>query len=398
MMTSTVPNIPGEPVRDTTELKNKVAKLLNLNSYRFPGAQPISFGASQLLEIQREDFYVAEKSDGVRCLALLTTNERREPEVYLFDRKNRFHVIRKFLFPVANDPSYRHCWNNTIIDGEFVLDKEADGSTQLKFLLFDCLCIDGKVLVSRDLMKRLGHLRSNVIKPHHDMLKEYPDMVKKLPFRVEFKEQQYAYHLKTIFNEIIPNLKHGNDGLIFTSVNAPYAMGTCNKMLKWKPLNENSVDFKVKLHFPGCTIPGVHDYTAVPRVDLLVWQGGDSYVFFSRLGITDREWKEKFSDRPNYMDGKIIECNYDPELESKLDLQSPWRFMRYRDDKQDGNHQSTVDNVLRSINDAVTKEQLIECMPRIKEGWDSRRRNDEKRAEDDRGDDAQKVYKKSKLV
>jgi len=28
-------------------------------------------------------FFVAEKSDGVRCLALLTVNHRREPEVYL---------------------------------------------------------------------------------------------------------------------------------------------------------------------------------------------------------------------------------------------------------------------------------------------------------------------------
>lgn len=28
-------------------------------------------------------FFVAEKSDGVRCLALLTVDDRKEPEVYL---------------------------------------------------------------------------------------------------------------------------------------------------------------------------------------------------------------------------------------------------------------------------------------------------------------------------
>ncbi|KAG1058619.1 hypothetical protein G6F42_028600 [Rhizopus arrhizus] len=82
-MTSPVPNIPGEFVKDTFELKEKVASLLRLNSYKFPGAQPISFGAKQLREIEEEDFFVAEKSDGVRCLALLTVNHRREPEVYL---------------------------------------------------------------------------------------------------------------------------------------------------------------------------------------------------------------------------------------------------------------------------------------------------------------------------
>lgn len=58
------------------------------------------------------------------------------------------------------------------------------------------------------------------------------------------------------------------------------------------------------------------------------------------------------------MDGKIIECNYDPQLQQELNLKSPWRFMRYRDDKPDGNHQSTVNNVLRSIQDAVSKEEV----------------------------------------
>ncbi|CAO3616226.1 unnamed protein product [Mucor fragilis] len=372
-MTSPVPNIPGEFVRDTFDLKEKVASLLKLNSYKFPGAQPISFGAKQLREIEEEDFFVAEKSDGVRCLALLTVNHRREPEVYLFDRKSNFHVVRNFRFPIPGDPSFQKCLKNTIIDGEFVLDKEEDGTTQLRFLLFDCLCIESNVLVSRGLMSRLGYLKSEIIKPHQEMIRKNPHLRKQLPFLVEFKEQQFTYHLDIVFNEIIPKLKHGNDGLIFTSVNAPYAMGTCNKMLKWKPLNENSVDFKVSLFFPGGSLPGVKDYTATPRIDLLVWQGGKDYRFFAELGITDREWKEKFGSRPKEMDGKIIECNYDPELQQQLNLKSPWRFMRYRDDKPDGNHQSTVDNVLRSIRDAVSKEELIECMPRIKEASNRRK-------------------------
>lgn len=128
--------------------------------------------------------------------------------------------------------------------------------------------------------------------------------------------------------------------------------------LKWKPLNENSVDFKVELFFPGGSLPGVKDYSAKPRIDLLVWQGGNDYRVFAELGITDEEWNRQFRDNPKYMDGKIIECNYDPELQEQLQLKSPWRFMRYRDDKPDGNHQSTVDNVLRSIQDAVSKEEV----------------------------------------
>ena len=128
--------------------------------------------------------------------------------------------------------------------------------------------------------------------------------------------------------------------------------------IKWKPLNENSIDFKVKLMFPGSSIPGVPDLTAKPRVHLLVWQGDDRYEYFNELGITEMEWKQTFGNNPRSMDGRIIECNYDPELQKKLGLPSPWRFMRYRDDKPDGNHKSTVTKVLESIRDAVSQEEV----------------------------------------
>lgn len=132
----------------------------------------------------------------------------------------------------------------------------------------------------------------------------------------------------------------------------------CSVRLKWKPLNENSVDFKVELLFPGSSLPGVKDYSAKPRINLLVWQGGSDYTLFSELGITDEEWEKQFKQKPKFMDGKIIECNYDPQLQQELNLKSPWRFMRFRDDKPDGNHQSTVNNVMRSIEDAVSQEQV----------------------------------------
>ncbi|KAI9267407.1 mRNA capping enzyme, catalytic domain-containing protein [Sporodiniella umbellata] len=381
-MLGTVPDIPGEHVKDNRHLKAKVASLLNLDSYKFPGAQPVSFGADHLTEIEKEDYYVAEKSDGVRCLALLTMNDKKEPE---FDRKNNFYVLRNFRFPIPSDPSFRKCLNNTIIDGEFVLDKEADGSTQLRFLLFDCLCIEKNVLVNRVLIKRLGYLKSEIIRPHQEMIRKNPHMLKYQPFLVEFKEQQFTYHLDVVFNEIIPKLKHGNDGLIFTAVNAPYSLGTCKKMLKWKPLNENSIDFKVSLLFPGSSLPGVKDFKAKPKIELLVWQGERGYKYFDELGITEQEWREQFGkSNPQYMDGKIIECNYDPQVQEDLNLKSPWRFMRYRDDKLEGNFQSVVDNVLKSIGDAVSKEELIEHITDIKSGWSKRKEFSERKEVDNR--------------
>jgi mRNA guanylyltransferase len=49
-----------------------------------------------------------------------------------------------------------------------------------------------------------------------------------------------------VFDHIIPNLKHGNDGLIFTMNACPYYPGTCQEILKWKPKNLNTIDFDVR--------------------------------------------------------------------------------------------------------------------------------------------------------
>jgi len=61
------------------------------------------------------------------------------------------------------------------------------------------------------------------------------------------KKMEFSYGLTKILEFEIPRLKHKNDGLIFTSINSPYIPGTCQKMLKWKPPHENTIDFKLTL-------------------------------------------------------------------------------------------------------------------------------------------------------
>ncbi|MBQ2746790.1 MAG: hypothetical protein IJF35_03670, partial [Clostridia bacterium] len=43
--------------------------------------------------------------------------------------------------------------------------------------------------------------------------------------------------------DVVKNLTHDCDGLIFTPVRDPYTIGTSFKLLKWKPLEFNSADF-----------------------------------------------------------------------------------------------------------------------------------------------------------
>ena len=41
---------------------------------------------------------------------------------------------------------------------------------------------------------------------------------------------ELSYAIEKMFNEVLPSLKHGNDGLIFTCRNSAYRFGTDNKM------------------------------------------------------------------------------------------------------------------------------------------------------------------------
>ena len=55
---------------------------------------------------------------------------------------------------------------------------------------------------------------------------------------------EFSYAIEKMFNEVLPSLKHGNDGLIFTCRNSAYKFGTDNKMyaffLRRTPQKTNS--------------------------------------------------------------------------------------------------------------------------------------------------------------
>jgi len=63
--------------------------------------------------------------------------------------------------------------------------------------------------------------------------------------------------------------------------------------LKWKPPSENSIDFKLTLHFPprpsSIASP---DFSALPIFKLHQWLGQDEYEFFDTLTVSEEEWEQ----------------------------------------------------------------------------------------------------------
>jgi mRNA guanylyltransferase len=214
--------------------------------------------------------------------------------------------------------------------------------------------------------------------PYQELYKLYPAELEYVPFVVEMKQMQFGYGIEMMFRQILPNLPHGNDGLIFTCRNSNYKHGTDPHILKWKPEAENSVDFRLSLDFPlvqpdevdlaeGVTEP-YYDYDVVPVFNLLVHISDGQDQWYGTMHVPPAEWESmKALNEP--LDDRIVECS--------MDAQKRWRFMRWRDDKANANHISTVESVIESITDRVTKRELIGAAKRIRDEWKRRLANKE---------------------
>lgn len=362
-----VPEIPGiraPPEYETMHGRN-IARILGRDRYRFPGSQPVSFARRHLKRNLREqDYFVCEKSDGMRCLLYLTEENQGEA-VYLITRSDEFYFISNLHFPTSKSLDDYH--KGTLIDGELVISTLPDKSTVLKYLMFDCLAINGRSYLDRQLTSRLGHLQSDVYLPFKKQWESNAEFRSAAEFQVVIKQMQFSYHLATVFNDVLPKLGHVSDGLIFTPRATPYVIGTDPLLLKWKPPEENTVDFVWELKF-GTFVDSesgesYRDYDSKPSFILKVWEGKDIYQNFGEMYVTSEEWE---------MLKKLGEPLDDRVVESYKDEQGRWRYHRFRDDKQNANHISVVRSVMESIDDHVTQEELVGYCSEMRSLWKSR--------------------------
>ncbi|KTW30946.1 mRNA guanylyltransferase [Pneumocystis jirovecii RU7] len=356
------------------DLRDRVRRLLQRSNDSFPGSQPVSFSKCHIQTLMNNDYYLCEKSDGLRALLYVIAEKdsfkKSWEKVYLIDRKNDYYQVSNLHFPVLNDPSFRNFHNDTLLDGELILDEYEEGRRILRYLVFDCLSVQGKLLLNKPLDKRLGYLKENILNPLNAFCSKYSHFIQNMPFSIEFKRMELSYAIEMMFKDIIPSLRHKNDGLIFTCLNAPYTCGTDETLLKWKPPNENSVDFLLNLQFP--LLPGSlndYNYDSMPKFKLSVWEGGNKYSEMYDMYVSPEEWEQmKALGEP--LNHRLVECI--------CDSKKRWRFYRFRDDKSHGNFIDVVLNVLKSIDDGVDKEELKNAAYEIKKQFKARAANKSK--------------------
>lgn len=378
------------------EFQNEVAALLGRNNRSFPGAQPVSFAAKHLSELKNQDYYVCEKTDGLRYLMYLSEDAGRGIH-YLIDRKNDYYYVHGLHFPHHEDKAMQNFHTGTILDGELVEDRYSDRPSVIKYLVFDCLVLDHKSLMNRPLDKRLAYFKSHVLEPYKAFFKANPQVDR--AFVVEDKSTEFSYGLEKMFKDIIPRVKllHGNDGLIFTCKNSPYKSGTDEHILKWKPPSDNTVDFLLhidwSLYEPNPDDPDQSrppDFHALPaRFGLYINHGGDKYAYVDDLHVEPSEWEEWKASGRRIQDS-IVECFQEPMPQTDglyhqngaanttngvggpVGGDRRWRFHRFRDDKTEANHFTTYDSVIQSIYDHVTEDDLLADAEDIRRAWKQR--------------------------
>lgn len=370
-----------------------IADLLRDKVRRFPGAQPVSFSRKHLRELTERDYFLVEKTDGLRCLLYchqIDGDNGLQEAQFLIDRKNKYwfiqsgylHIPPPSANPQARPPYDNHAWHlNTLLDGELVRQKWPNGKEQLTFLIFDILTLDGENITQRDYGQRIAKIERSIIKPWEAFAKDWPDEAKVQPFQLALKRPQAPYGAEMMFKEVIPKLPHGNDGLIFTCKDTGYVCGTDEHILKWKPPHENTVDFRLRLGmFPMDVDENgeqFEDFDGKPEIELLVWHGNkkddDGYQKFADLHLEDAEW-EAMKSMQQMFDWRIMECWRDSvtgKWRPKIEKDGTPRF---RDDKEQANHVSVVQSVIESIEDAVSEEELIRSSERIRSAWKERER------------------------
>lgn len=312
-----------------SQLQHLVQDMCEWKSTGFPGSQPVSMDQQNIKLLHQKPYRVSWKADGTRYMMLIN----KENEIYFFDRDNSCFQVSSLKFPHRRDLK-RHL-KDTLLDGEMVIDK-VNGLSIPRYLVYDIVKFEGEDICKMPFYpNRLHCLKMEIINPRYEAMKHGLIDKQREPFSVRDKSFWDLVQARALLGpKFAKTLSHEPDGLIFQPSSEPYKPGRCDEVLKWKPLNMNSVDFKLKIS----TESGMGMLNS--KIALLYV--GNLEVPFSQMKYT-KSLKE--------LDNKIIECNYE---------NGQWVFMRERVDKSYPNGYATAVAVCNSIKNPVTTEILLD--------------------------------------
>ncbi|KAI5192970.1 hypothetical protein NEMIN01_2322 [Nematocida minor] len=127
--------------KDSKKLLAEIDSICGFNGYNFfPGAQPVTMSRESLVELKQKDYYVCEKSDGLRAL-LYVKQIKNKAYSFFIDRNCTFVHVEKPFLP----------------NGSFLMDGEIikDNTGRYIFMVFDMLMCQSVSICQKTLVERL---------------------------------------------------------------------------------------------------------------------------------------------------------------------------------------------------------------------------------------------------
>jgi hypothetical protein len=270
---------------------------LQNNGY-FPGPQPVSIERCHFQILKKNEYLVCEKTDGVRHL-LVSTLFGDKKVCVIFNRAFDMTVV-----PLNLPKSAYQC---SILDGELV-DKT--------FVVYDAVTVSGTSVKDLNLFKRLESAEALV----SGILKIKTDAIS-----VKVKKFYTLKKYKEFITEHLPSVPYKIDGLVFTPVSDCIKSGTHETMFKWKPRDNNTIDFQFKKW--------------ETKWGMYVIEKG-KLIFESELS---------FAKAPDWItEDCIVECQYMCDEHPRW-----WKPMNLRTDKTHPNNRRTFYRTLVNIKEDI---------------------------------------------
>jgi hypothetical protein len=286
----------------------------------FPGPQPISIEYKHFPVLKGAEYVVCEKTDGERYMMVALTYQ---------GKRKCFFVNRSFkMFEVPINLK-KSAYEGTILDGELY-----DGT----LMVYDAVRVNGESVWDLNLMKRLEAARG--------LMKSIIYM-KSDKWRLKCKTFHEMRHFEKFMDVYLPTVQQKMDGLVFTPVNEPIRLGTHESMFKWKPQEQNTVDFLMKRE-PTRETPGF-------KKGPLAWR---LYVQEKGKLFFESEIPQNKMDEPWFEDGAIVECKY-------ITWEEPmwWKPIKRRTDKTYPNNRRTFYRTIVNIKENIQMKEFLDCRP-----------------------------------
>ena len=285
----------------------------------FPGTMPVSINQNIVSDILPFGYVCSLKADGVRVLTMIHNN------VYVTIKRDMKH------------DSQQH---ETPIEGLYLFDSELLPSGDV--LLFDALVYDSRDVLSLGYLERHELVRRFLARYGTPALTTTLD---KIAIASGYRTATVRINGRSLSAKRIYNImdmvrmwedshleEYQNDGLIFTLLQHRYTMTRTvpQAVLKWKPPGQITVDFRAK--------------QTRNRVALYVYDRDQSNeILYART----------YNNERHSVDEKIVEAKFQD---------GAWSIIKVRTDKLLPNDMVTLRNTIRSIDEAVSFDNLREML------------------------------------